>query len=37
MTIHPRSRADLMNAVEKGDGEDEHQVYERARVDLIRI
>jgi DNA polymerase alpha subunit B len=37
MTIHPSSRTELMSSVEQGDHEDEHRVYERARVDLIRI
>lgn len=37
MAIHPVARTELVAAAERGDEEQEHRVYERARVDLIRI
>ena len=37
MAIHPMTRTELVAAAERGDDEQEHHVYERARVDLIRI
>lgn len=37
MAIHPMARPELVAAAEQDDEEQEHRVYERARVDLIRI
>jgi DNA polymerase alpha subunit B len=37
MTIHPVPQPDLDKAIDEGDLEDELRVFERTRVDLVRI
>lgn len=37
LAIHPSSRAELEKAEKEGDEEREHRVYERARVEIVRI
>lgn len=37
MSIHPQSKERLMRTGEGEEEEVEHEVYERARVDVLRI